>query len=1021
MISIQEAQHLQQKVRSLVSQPGATNSTDLIAILSADHGRMLNEINRQISRLAGWCDEGLVLEAVSIESAWGQPCRVARELCRPADLWGAWRDLCLSVGVGEPVPVDNFALAKIDSAFAESSRMKVAVETLQRTVLGRESIIARVSAMRQLYETAPRNRAVRGLVVEFERQALDQMSVEIKQALGRKNRTLLEASFDAVRELGWKSPGMMTLMDTVRAALEEMNEQDSRTHLDALAAQMESSLARRDLWSFGPLEEEWESVIERYRRQPTEAQRLRTEPARRWAEEARNRLRVERLHGEHCEVLRQALDQNLPYSEVECHHAAVLAHDIGIPEDLGARFRTVEAAWRAHLRSKQRRWIVLATTGVVCTVAALAFGAHQLYRYTLASEEAKKIKQLLDGCQYNEARIKLDSLSESDPSLFASSQIDVCDKRCQEERLKHDEFTARKQNQLSSVEKWITSCESMAHGPLPSIGEVERWIRERLEQSKALGSVTAGTQVFEQILKPLEEQKQSLTKKLELCRVTLDRLHQNARQVLLDERRNKWSDIGEFAVQSPLQQTNREELARYRERVTNWLKGTDEVIAQLGGGQQSEALTVLRGIAQKSKEAAERRDVELEDFNPKWKALWSGSITSADSWRQEAKQIQQKYNAIIAALGENKRLDDGMKSADMAVIMDDWAQQLAALKQEVGWSPSEGFPALEVSATKVQSELGDFIKSHPDFPLAPQVRDWLACAAVLSTKGGDLAVRILSALDGMALGDLQQGDLDRGRRIFLRKGLRTDGPVDLQIRELSDLKLGMDQLKDKADLSLRNDVSDVEVVEFAVKIRTAIEHLKMESDAIEVGEILFNLIGEIAALPDSKSYPGATAAVCLQLIELLEERVLDSRGADAALVREIQRWQEQYGDLERADWPRQALEGEAHHKASKFLGELKRSDFLSKCNAWKKRHRDVCEDLKQVTFCGTLVRLSRDQRVIASPPYLAGEFWGLFCIEGRWILRPVTLLSTSPPSPTDFSEPITFLYADSPAFKNEKR
>jgi len=944
---------------------------------------LVSDLNQMLKRLVVWYRDGLWIETESINASWGDPIRASLEARQPEPLWDAWRDTCLQSGLGEVCPIDTASIEILDTGLPQASRLRGLAQELRKVILGRGTTLSQIQVMRKLFLAVPHNQSVQRQVADFERQSVERVANEVKSAIASGDRQVLADAVECAETLRWTSKGILPLIDLARREISTIDEATALQVFTQLAQQVSTAFESRDLYRVGELKDQWDSERAARQRDPQNELRMQVSPAWDWLSVERKRLFTEASFEQDARRLRDALDSHLEPLELESLEGQLLAHGLPVPADIELRMNNARKLRAAAVTRAHRRWIVVASVGVIACVALLALGVQQLWSYRRAETLAETIRKRIDDRDFVSAKQEIDALDKEMLDYQAVKSV------LARFELESGPAKARRmlaQEKVQEIDRFLEECRQIRdESALAQCEQTLDRLRGLSKEAKAYREEPNPILKLDATSRGELEQRSTALEKEEI-KLTSQRSRLASQQV--DELQRRWrSECGSFDDLQQSKQSSEAALSDYLARIEKWEVQQRQVVAAVASLEaQHGRVTSLAEAAEKSKRTAEERLKALRDFEPLWKGLWVSDFPTVSSWLERARKISVDYRAIIVARNIEKELQSAIRAAEQSAILENFGSRLQAIVQQLSFKPSDGVPVDAQVGIDLVKDLTGLKDENPGSAIQEPLTDWIALTNSLTANASqDLRDGLKQLLLNSGWLDLEQVELKGPPGVlFCRQGRGVQGPI----RQLNDLAESAANLTE--DLKLRKRYGPRSVTVFCEPLTREYNGIDSVNDRIVLRKRVFDLID---ATISGSDVPMARAAIALRLLEWTQQMLLDRQGEDAQLDNEISSLLIKHRDVKNADWPAKSIAGDSEKPAQKAISDLKGIGLKKMAEEFEMKSRSVCDELRPLVFRGFLRAPDGENFYVPSPTNLQGEYlYASVDQQGRvWSLTSIRL------------------------------
>lgn len=716
--------------------------------------------NAWVARLNGWVARGLLIEAASVNRSYPDLCRVAHALAMPgASL--EWEQACNLAGIPPNTRIDEPAYRSLVDAVGDASSLDEFAQRFQVAVLGRRPLALRVRALQELVAAAPRNGAVRDLARRYEHEAVDHLEAACRAASADGRTQELFDALDAIEGLEWQSHFSAEFVGWLRSACRDIEVARTADEFRALADRVARAFDAKDLMLVGALEEEATRLESATGMEPGEDFRLATAPAFRWAEEQRTSLRRRADHTDRCEAMRNALDQNYPYTELEPLRGRILQLEMGIPDDIEARFGTVHSAWRSEKRRRTATVIALSAIALAAALGGIGFLAHRVSVREQALLRAQGLVRLLDERRYDVARKYVEEVRLDDPDAAQTPEFEAAVARLENERPAFD----RRRTEIAAM---LDEAGALAASDQEGMEQVMARLRQAMDDRSAMGQLTpAERSRAEALLRDFEGRLADL-------RVSRERRWKE----LQEDLRRKVAALGDLDARTARDRYDPKLLAEYRERLAELARELDKLAAELPASHpELSAVQVLRERIRSSANGTDELIVALEAA--------SSAIASAEAADTEAELIDavralERHATVLKArngAGAAGEVADSMLAAESAQAVLQWREGVAVVLRSASVGDRLGLPATASKCRRVLGALESHLSTHPTSPYRDLAQRWAAqCRLVTNAKNvgesDPVGLAAVRALEESGIMRLSQVELKGGQWAFVRDDIQ---------------------------------------------------------------------------------------------------------------------------------------------------------------------------------------------------------------------------------------------------------
>jgi hypothetical protein len=711
--------------------------------------------NHWVSRLNGWIARGLLIEAASVNRSYPELCRVAHALAMQHDR-PAWDGACDAAGVPRNSAIDEPAYRALVDAVADASSIEEYAQRFQVAVLGRQPLAVRVRALQELLAAAPRNDAVRALARRYESEAIDRLEDSCREAAAAGRIAELFDALDAIEGLEWQSHFSAEFVGWLRATCQEAVLARATEDFRALAARVVRAFEARDLMLVGTLEEESLELARRHGTEPTEEFRVACGPAFRWAEEQRNQQRRRAEHAERCEAIRNALDQGYTYGELEQLRGRILQMELGIPDDVEARFGTVQAEWRASKRRRAAMVVSLSALAMAVALGGVAFLAHRLNWREAALQRAQQLGTLVSEGRFQEADRFVAEVEADDEEASSTPEFLAARARLAEERAADDRRRAE-------VARLLRDAAVARDAGDDAMQRASGSLRLALDEREPRRALTPEERVTATSL------ARDIDERLDAARVAREKAWRERHDAL----RRAVADLGDDDARALRERFSADALAGYRDRLRALERDLDALIAELPAQHEDlGGARVLRERVRSSAEGAATAAAAVAEASSAERAALAASTES--ELLDAARALERNATTLKARAGAAGEVHELMLAAEAAQAVRHWREAVLPVLKAPDPQGRVTIPATRARCEPVLAALEDHVRAHPTTPFLPVAKRWIAQARlVTSAKGTEasdpVGVAAMKAIESTGIMRLRQVELKGGQWAFVRE------------------------------------------------------------------------------------------------------------------------------------------------------------------------------------------------------------------------------------------------------------
>ena len=968
----------------------------------------IDNCNHRLKVLTDWISRGLVIEAVSVESANGGMCRAAQRLIFSEHRLN-WDKACDTAGLQSNSYILTKTIEELELGLASSNKLNVFVEALQVAVLGRESLLSRMKLLRSLFMLVPRNAAIKELVGKYERDSIQQIQSEITTAIASNDFDVMESALEAIEGLQWQSHFSAGLIKDLRDKINALQQKRINAKFSRIALACEEAMQTQDFYRLGQLQNELADACEETKEEPDDETRRRMQPAWEWLESKRNRLRVENQHGQASASLREAIDQGATWLEVEPIRAKVLECQLGIADDVEARCYTLEKEWKADKRRAHYRWIGVSCVVAIVILAGVSWIVYESLQRQLANEEAERISAMADKFEFDEARIALEALATSDPSLLSRGPLQAVQARVAEEASKYKSRRVEVLSLLDAAEQTYVD---------PAVTEaLLRDQQRKLDEAIALSGMN---QIEPGELLRAKELKKAIADKITAQREAESQIRSEAFFAI----RRKSQAIPLFLDRTPADRVNVVATQAYKDQlmVLQFEIEAFKAACPVDAIERTESEVLLDRL-NKDILSADQQVGRLKKFEEAWGHIIAVPV-SPMTWADAARRVRDEFTDILKARGlkEVELLTAIIALQRPGDQIEKWRDQVLPRIASFSLNGAIEIPSDTVKVKEVYQLLQTYARECNESPYHTTAADWsdLASIAMKFSSYSSVGEALRDKIKKIGLVDLRQVKMkvnaNTGRFVFVKEPLNgKPGILDHLVREKVDLQADVKTLR--GDLILRDNASIVDGrmdVPFVQTIESLLANLGNTDMTVIQSKWLKN-ISEIAE-STKPTDPVAKAAVALSMLRIFVEELSTCSSSPTLFCSDANQLLVRFKNVEEADWPQLAMKPNSMltqeaNTAIDGIKKLKLNKWADEISSKWKSQRKVAEPQRVV---GILSIKSLDQPRKTIPSTLNGNYFLLITDPknaGLWMLSPVKITNGTLSKGYDSIE-TTLIYAD---------
>lgn len=978
---------------------GANAAPDEVARIREEIEAAIITTNRRLAMLSDWVGRGLVVEAASANQSHSQLCRIAFALAMPDDRL-AWDQACLRAGTPCNSRIDDRQLTTVSDAVADADSLEEFVERFQLSVLARQPLTMRIGHLKAMRDHAPANPALRELARKYETESLAYLELSCRNAAARGDLSELESAIEAIDGFGWHSNFSTDFVEWIRAECNKLGRAAADQEYAALAERTEAAFAARDLALLGAIADEVDALQHRTGMEPDDGFRHRTREAFAWADAEQERLRRDRQFEDACRVLSDGLDQGLTYPELEPLRGGVLRLDMGVPEDLEARFQTVHDAWRASRRRRTSMAVAIAAIFVAAIGAVVIYIDHLAGQQASAEKRAAEIVAEIDAGRFKAARDMLaHDLAESAWMFEATPRMADAKRRLEADEPK---WAARR----IEVEAMLAESERLAREA--STYEALAALETKLKAELAKADFTAKLQSHE-------------AARANDCMAGIDRRRAELRSAAAQAIETRFRDIQEKYAKLPeeprrpaqeridAQATEKYlgELKALQPLVEAWLRDAAEAPA----AQRDEANAIVARVRKDTK-AAEDRLASIREVDAvliKLAIVPLNETSYLDLVRKLsdpklADVAKEKVTAPGETVAATKSIAEMEAMAKAAIDIQDWREAVWPALVQQGRGMEVLLPSDRGEAGRVFASVTGHLEAHPNSPYqqtAASLRRLLQLAA--DAKDDSMAKATYAGPRQIVsrLLELYQVGIGGLRFAFVKTdGKGQKNPFRFLVQGLAELEADPAKMIDSPD-ALKRIESIANRRPFGKRQPTPFSAALDGHRPGILGNDLMRARAEwlraMQQVRDGETDIVAKAAVLLWMADAYRQNMCDEGGTEADLAKSIDGWLRLHRKASDADWPMLALTREpdnarigAARDATLALDDLK--GFGDMANQVDATQKSLADAAKPARLVGVVLPKARGESVrkVIPADLEASSFLALVRDAGnRWVLLPV--------------------------------
>src|SRR6266498_1449474 len=349
----------------------ATRDTDIIEIgleeVAARYASECREVNQRLNRCGNLLKKGLLAEA--LHQAQLSPPLLDQFALLDFPERDEWASYAQENDLHVPPPLQTKAAVDLNHAFAEAETMKECLCRHRLLALARAPIRRRLSVMWRLAKLDPLNPIWMKDLRQFERVRLREIENELHEATRNDDSDRVELLYKEVTYPHWTEPPLPSLVNQVKSAWGKYVMGEARSQLIALEEKLTAAVMAGDKAQARAYYDNAVRLKKEAGLPASNPIRQRLDLALEWVEEQEQRKERHKDWERDCDRMREALRASQPLATLERLKQKVLAHGMGIPENLEKRLDQLN---RERRRRKVIVWclLVLIASMPVCLIGA---------------------------------------------------------------------------------------------------------------------------------------------------------------------------------------------------------------------------------------------------------------------------------------------------------------------------------------------------------------------------------------------------------------------------------------------------------------------------------------------------------------------------------------------------------------------------------------------------------------------------------------------------------------------------
>ncbi len=399
--------------------------------LAKEYADVSIEVNRRLARCQRLLQQGLRVEALHLAREAPDLIDTVQALDFPER--GAWTEAIGNLGFASPPNLDLTAVEFIQSAYVDEDPLKEMLRQHRRLALARAPLKGRLELLRKIATSDPNNLIWSSDIQVFENARIEQLQVEVAQAIREKDIPSLRSQHDELAAKSWGVQPPKPLLQGVKLTLDKLNRDQVVANLSQLIVRMHNAFDELDEDECRDLRKLWRQ-LEKDSGRPAESSLFdQVRPIFQWLEQKDMEGEREQEYFEAQTALAEELEEGHSLADLYACRDALLAFDPELPEHLKPRLER-------RIAELQKWWKWVRVLAVATTI--LVLGATLLVGWMVAKKRSDRIASenaasgiivALDRGNLIEAKAQLDAVAKETPRLLATSAVSDARLRLTEE------------------------------------------------------------------------------------------------------------------------------------------------------------------------------------------------------------------------------------------------------------------------------------------------------------------------------------------------------------------------------------------------------------------------------------------------------------------------------------------------------------------------------------------------------------------------------------------------------------
>ena len=869
-------------------------------LFAKEYCEIVGPVASMVNRCVAWEKVGLFIETCSVCDDYPDLLEVAKELLFQDALASGGGSTEIArlmlpfapTGIAIPI-IEKENVFALERAYGERDRTAGMVASVQNLALSRASVPLRVAALRKLFRDNPGSNLWQNEIRRIEGGAFDWVQLQMTKAHQEGDFEAAKALMKELDRTDWGVPVPEGVRASCTKLWKNLLGREAEKRYGELERAIRDASSASDSEKLAELERGWCDVANDTGHEPSREGDAAVQPAFEWLNAERERVRREREFGDAIRAVEDALSSRASESTVSRCYRDAQGFDREIPIHVSQGVERFHEAIRLHHRRRTR----VLVAGCVAAVLVLAgFVAWMVHRDRVRTE-VKQLVELVE-VQLKEHRIpEAEKLLADQPTLAGEVDVAAIHARVIEARPQWEKDRAAFQAWKMEVDEACAKPFSQAKfdGFEKTIAAMQPLLMatELTERDTLLAK--AKTAVATSVASRREELKPKSTAFLagSTAILTLDQMPESSRYAPV-----KLSEVRDGIA--PLILTGNAIISEF---------------SDIGAEHCASIGTEIARIAKISVEAVSRLKA-IEDFQSALKSL-------AESYT-DLQEFKRKYDAIVE---DSKAVLVGLSLRD---DFKDGVELTIALDAALAWSNLVGnrperlhfWDASDPPAPGDMESLEEFLESHPDSDIEPQVRVLLSIGQrAVDREGNTAAERVVQRIKDSGASELCAIPLEKGGPVFRKRSPKGDTATnpwtDGMVWTRADLESAWDELPaaDKLKRRLYAQRGIPGDCPASATIRGRLETFTKANTLASSRQILRRLIGEVAAgqSTDVKKQlddPLARLWCVLELMNIWDEELVidETSGVDLAFAATLKEIESKYPELLDYDWVEPRME-----------------------------------------------------------------------------------------------------------------